>query len=204
MCGIVAHLGPSNSVKIVIEGLKRLEYRGYDSAGVSYLDKDGHLKILKKEGKLERLVKSLGNLSEYNAFSCIGHTRWATHGEVSDANSHPHTNGQISLVHNGIIENSDFLRDQIEKQGRKFHSETDSEIFLALVERERELGKGIIESVTDSFKKLEGNSAFVIIDSITGDIFALKKGTPLVCGNPFYYFRGPNFLRPLCPHRCYR
>ena len=182
MCGIVAHIGPSNSVKVVMEGLKRLEYRGYDSAGVSYLDRDGGLKILKKEGKLERLKESLGDLSQYNAFSCIGHTRWATHGEVSDANSHPHTNGQISLVHNGIIENSNLLRDQIEKQGRKFHSETDSEIFLALVEREREKGKDIIKSVIDSFKKLKGNSAFVIIDSKTGDIFALKKGAPLVCG----------------------
>ncbi len=182
MCGIVAHLGPSNSVKVVVEGLKRLEYRGYDSAGISYLDKNGRLKILKKKGKLERLIEFLGKLSQYNAFSCIGHTRWATHGEVSDANSHPHTNGEISLVHNGTIENSNLLRDHIEKQGRKFNSETDSEVFLALVEEERKLGKGMIESMTDSFKKLTGNSAFVIIDSKTGDIFALKKGVPLVCG----------------------
>ena len=182
MCGIVGHLGPENSVKLVMDGLKRLEYRGYDSAGVSYLDDNGILKTLKKEGQLEHLRKALGDTSKFNASSCIGHTRWATHGEVSDANSHPHTNGNISLVHNGIIENSSHLNEEIKKYGHKLKSETDSEVFLALLEIGRESKKGPFENISTAFRKLAGNSAFVILDGKTGDIFAIKKGTPLVCG----------------------
>ena len=182
MCGIVGHLGSRNSVNIVVEGLKRLEYRGYDSAGVSYLDRDHTLKILKKKGKLERLQGALGDLTQFDALSCIGHTRWATHGEVSEANSHPHANGRMALVHNGIVENTSDLREEIRAEGRDFKSETDSEIFLHLLERERERGLGFLESISVSFKKLRGNSAFVVIDGKTGDIFAVKKGAPLVCG----------------------
>ena len=97
MCGIVGHLGSSDSVQTVLEGLKRLEYRGYDSSGVSYLNKEGVLKTFKKKGKLAALVESLGDITHYNAFSCIGHTRWATHGQVNDTNAHPHTHG--STIH---------------------------------------------------------------------------------------------------------
>lgn len=180
MCGIVGHLGPANSVQVVVEGLERLEYRGYDSAGVSYLDQDGALKIVKREGKLDALRAALGPLSAFNAFSCIGHTRWATHGEVSDANSHPHTDGRISVVHNGIIENSEELRASV--PGHRFRSGTDSEVFLALVTKEREAGRGLPEAVSASFARLEGNSAFVVLDGGTGDIVSVKRGAPLVCG----------------------
>lgn len=182
MCGIVGHLGSSHSIELVLEGLKRLEYRGYDSAGVSFKGVAGELQIYKKQGKLANLVSFLGDKTKENSLSCIGHTRWATHGEVSDANSHPHTDGGISIVHNGIIENAEDLRGSLASEGYKFLSQTDSEVFLALVSTEIRKGTAIQQAITNSFAKLEGNSAFVILDSTTGDIWALKKGAPLVCG----------------------
>lgn len=182
MCGIVGHLGSSHSIELVLEGLKRLEYRGYDSAGVSFKGVDGELQIYKKQGKLANLVSFLGEKTKENSLSCIGHTRWATHGEVSDANSHPHTDGGISIVHNGIIENAEDLRESLASEGYKFLSQTDSEVFLALVSTELRKGTAIQQVITNSFAKLEGNSAFVILDSTTGDIWAVKKGAPLVCG----------------------
>lgn len=182
MCGIVGHLGSSHSIELVLEGLKRLEYRGYDSAGVSFKGVGGELQIYKKQGKLANLVSFLGEKTKENSLSCIGHTRWATHGEVSDANSHPHTDGGISIVHNGIIENAEDLRGTLASEGYKFLSQTDSEVFLALVSTELRKGTPIQQAITTSFSKLEGNSAFVILDSTTGDIWALKKGAPLVCG----------------------
>ena len=183
MCGIFAHLGIGHSVKVVLKGLRQLEYRGYDSAGISYIDRDKQLHTIKKEGKIQQLEQSIGDLSQYDAFACIGHIRWATHGNVSESNAHPHTNGHISIVHNGIIENFDFLKNSLTKKNRKFYSQTDSEIILALVEEEREKGKNMAESIVRSLEKLQGNSAIVVLDRETGDLFACKKGIPLVCGN---------------------
>ena len=109
MCGIVGHLGPIDSIGIVVEGLRRLEYRGYDSAGVSFVDEEGNLHTIKKKGKIENLEKILESDKKHSEI-CIGHTRWATHGEVTDANAHPHRHGDIALVHNGIIENATDLK----------------------------------------------------------------------------------------------
>ncbi len=181
MCGIVGHFGPQNSVDIVLEGLKRLEYRGYDSAGVSFVDEKGHLNVFKKSGKLNNLKNDLGD-KEYVARSCIGHTRWATHGEVNDQNSHPHSNERIALVHNGIIENANSLRKKLQEQGFCFQSDTDSEVFLGLLEMALKKGGSFKEAILESFTKVEGNSAFVILDSQTADIYAIKKGAPLVAG----------------------
>lgn len=181
MCGIVGHLGPANSVNIVLEGLRRLEYRGYDSAGVSYIDEHGKLVIYKKSGKLDNLKNELAD-KNYVARSCIGHTRWATHGEVNDTNSHPHNNDKISIVHNGIIENCNELREELEAAGEIFKSQTDSEVFLILVSKAIKDGSTFREAIVNSFKRLKGNSAFVVLNSETAEIMAIKRGAPLVCG----------------------
>ena len=181
MCGIVGHIGPKSSVEIVLEGLKRLEYRGYDSAGVSFINKKGDNEVYKKTGKLENLVGEL-NGKDIVAQATIGHTRWATHGEVTDANSHPHFNGSISLVHNGIIENYAELKEELAKNGYDFKSDTDSETFLALVMSEMKEGVDFRQSVINSFKKIRGNSAFVILNSKLKEIVAVRRGAPLVCG----------------------
>ena len=181
MCGIVGHLGPQNSVETVLEGLKRLEYRGYDSAGVSFIDEHNELQVYKKSGRLENLQEVLKD-KNLVARSCIGHTRWATHGEVNDNNSHPHSTDKISMVHNGIIENASDLKKELIEKGISFHSDTDSEVFIGLLTYETSRGKEFKQAVIDSFRRISGNSAFVILDSETSDIFAVKRGAPLVCG----------------------
>jgi glucosamine--fructose-6-phosphate aminotransferase (isomerizing) len=182
MCGIVGYFGPSqNSVGIVLEGLKRLEYRGYDSAGVSFIDEHSVLQNYKKAGKLDNLKFELHG-KNLIARACIGHTRWATHGGVTDENAHPHHNDILSIIHNGIIENANDLKKELMSHGVKFKSETDSEAFLELVTFELRKGTPILEAISDSFKKIHGNSAFVILYPKTGEIFAVKRGAPLVCG----------------------
>jgi glucosamine--fructose-6-phosphate aminotransferase (isomerizing) len=184
MCGIVGHLGPKNSVEIVLEGLARLEYRGYDSAGVSFVDGNNKLQLYKKEGKLENLRGVLAD-KDIVARSCIGHTRWATHGGVNDTNSHPHSNGEISLVHNGIIENASPLREMLKKEGIVFLSETDTEVFLGLLTLAMRNGADFRAAVVKAFEQVEGNSAFVVLNSATSEILTIKQGAPLVCGTKF-------------------
>ncbi len=180
MCGIVGHLGPSNSVDIVLEGLRRLEYRGYDSAGITFLNNDGQLETVKKTGKIENLAGELKNVNT-ESMASIGHTRWATHGGVTDLNSHPHSYGHLSMVHNGIIENADDLRDELIKNGFEFKSETDSEVFLILVYSLLEK-LSLKEAILKAFKMVDGNSAFVFINEKSREIFAIKRAAPLVCG----------------------
>ena len=191
MCGIVGYLGPKNSIEVVLEGLRRLEYRGYDSAGICFKNSSGNLSLFKKAGKLENLKNELVNVKDF-ATSCIGHTRWATHGEVNDRNAHPHTNDSmaidedcsIAIVHNGIIENAMTLKDELIGKGIVFKSETDSEVFLGLIVYELNSNPGIdyIDAIVSSFKKIRGNSAFVIEIKDVEGIISLKKGAPLVCG----------------------
>ena len=181
MCGIVGHLGPNNPMGTVLEGLSRLEYRGYDSAGVAYVDDKSTLHFYKKMGKLTNLVNLLGE-KKHTAVACIGHTRWATHGEVNDANSHPHTYGNISIVHNGIIENAPSLKNELASEGFKFLSDTDSEVFLALVSSNLEKGLEFMAAVSAAFKRTDGNSAFVVLNAETSEIIAVKRGAPLVAG----------------------
>ncbi|ATH06560.1 glutamine--fructose-6-phosphate transaminase (isomerizing) [Halobacteriovorax marinus] len=181
MCGIVGHIGPKDSVDIVLEGLRRLEYRGYDSAGVSFIDESNNLQIFKKSGKLDNLKSTLEG-KDYTARMCIGHTRWATHGEVNDTNSHPHMKDHISIVHNGIIENAASLRKELAAGGYEFQSDTDSEVFLSLLTRELASGKSFKQAMLDSFSLVEGNSAFVVLNQDVLEIMAIKKGAPLVCG----------------------
>ena len=170
MCGIVGYVGRGDAVASVLEGLKRLEYRGYDSSGICFKGEDNSLNLYKKKGKLANLKKVLVGVDHFS-HTCIGHTRWATHGEVNDRNAHPHlsdtlTAGEmISIVHNGIVENAKEIRDELIGQGFNFKSETDSEVFLALVRREiRQLGEGesVVMAVCRAFKHIRGNSAFVV------------------------------------------
>lgn len=181
MCGIVGHLGSANSVERVLEGLRRLEYRGYDSAGVCFKTERGELSLYKKSGKLSNLENLLKGFN-HQSTSCVGHTRWATHGQVNDINSHPHIHEKVAIVHNGIIENADELREDLIKKGIRFQSETDSEVFLGLLVHEMELGSNFLSAVCNSFKKIKGNSAFVIQPRDLDQIITVKRGAPLVCG----------------------
>lgn len=137
MCGIVAYIGKRDAYPVLIKGLKRLEYRGYDSAGVALLN-DG-LHIYKKQGKvsdLEHNVQHLTDITGLKSHVGIGHTRWATHGEPSDANAHPHHSGdrRLAIIHNGIIENYDSIKVELQKRGHTFESQTDTEVLVHFIE----------------------------------------------------------------------
>ncbi len=183
MCGIVGYSGPNNSVGPIIEGLSRLEYRGYDSAGIC-LKINHELQILKKEGKLENL-KELINHEKPFSHTGIGHTRWATHGAVTTDNAHPHGNEFFAVVHNGIIENAASLKKELLTEGFKFKSQTDSEVFLVLLTKFFQQTNNTLQSISKAFSLITGNSAFVIIEKASDKLFAIKRSAPLVVGeNP--------------------
>jgi glucosamine--fructose-6-phosphate aminotransferase (isomerizing) len=180
MCGIVGYSGPGNSVGPIIEGLSRLEYRGYDSAGIC-LKIDNQLQIIKKEGKLDNL-KFL--IEEQKPFSHtgIGHTRWATHGAVTSDNAHPHGNELFAVVHNGIIENASSLKKELQSEGFQFKSQTDSEVFLVLLTKFFKQSNDVLKSISKAFSTITGNSAFVIIEKASDKLYCLKRSAPLVVG----------------------
>ncbi|MBL4654468.1 MAG: glutamine--fructose-6-phosphate aminotransferase, partial [Bacteroidia bacterium] len=133
MCGIVGYIGYREAGEILIKGLQRLEYRGYDSAGIAILD--GELKVYKKAGKLNELIAHIEGKDQQGNVG-IGHTRWATHGAPTDSNAHPHLSESkdLAIIHNGIIENCDSLREELVQRGHTFHSETDTEVLIHLIE----------------------------------------------------------------------
>src|SRR5689334_16360734 len=141
MCGIVGYVGPRDALDVVLNGLRLLEYRGYDSAGVAVIDRDGTLQVAKKAGRIENLEKELAG-RPVSGTSGIGHTRWATHGAPNDRNAHPHTDatGRVAVIHNGIIENFAELRGELEAAGVEFASDTDTEVVAHLVARRLEAG----------------------------------------------------------------
>lgn len=180
MCGIVGYCGAQDAVAPVLEGLGRLEYRGYDSAGISF-QTAGEIRTIKREGKLENLKAALKK-EKPSAHIAIGHTRWATHGQVNETNAHPHQNALFSIVHNGIIENASALKADLQKKGYKFVSETDSETFLNLLTSNYEKLKDERKAILETFKGVQGNSAFVVMRKGKNKLWAVKRSAPLVCG----------------------
>lgn len=182
MCGITGYIGNKNAAEIIVNGLKRLEYRGYDSAGVALLNND--LFVAKKKGKISVLENTLDyrELQDYHVG--IGHTRWATHGEPSDENSHPHTDctGRIAVVHNGIIENYSSLKAKLEENGHKFLSQTDTEVIAHLIEHFYQ-EFDLLDAVLAALEKLEGTYGLAVVSIDEPDhIIAARKGSPLILG----------------------
>jgi glucosamine--fructose-6-phosphate aminotransferase (isomerizing) len=182
MCGIVGYVGHQEATDVLLDGLRRLEYRGYDSAGVA-VPQDGHLVTCRAEGKLDNLVKRLA-AAPLPGHVGIGHTRWATHGPPTEANAHPHRSGSIAVVHNGIIENHVALKRELEALGDRFSSQTDTEVIAHLVHHYRSrLGCDLVEAVRHTAARLEGAFAIVVTDALDPQrLVGLRVASPLVVG----------------------
>ena len=192
MCGIVGYIGREKSLPILINGLKALEYRGYDSAGVAILSKN-KVEVRKSVGQVEVLEKSLKNNGDLDGHIGIGHTRWATHGSPNESNAHPHgdCSGRIVVVHNGIIENYRELKGYLQDQGHNFKSETDTEVVPHLIENFLNSGKDFDTALFDTLKMIKGAHALAIVDAKNLEIlYATKLSSPLVIG----VGNGENFL----------
>jgi glucosamine--fructose-6-phosphate aminotransferase (isomerizing) len=183
MCGIIGYCGQKPAVPIIIEALKRLEYRGYDSAGVASLS-DGELLIRKDAGKVDEVIRK-HSLASLPGNIAIGHTRWATHGGVTQLNAHPHSDcsGRVAVVHNGIVENNRQLRQELTKMGHRFTSETDTEVIPHLIEDELKKGCSLEQAVLNTAPKLEGSYAFLVMAPDNPDkIVGTRKSNPLIVG----------------------
>lgn len=185
MCGIVGYLGNGNAYDVLIKGLHRLEYRGYDSAGIALVAPGGKLNVFKAKGKVENL-ETICNDKDTDASVGIAHTRWATHGEPSDCNAHPHysEDGNLALVHNGTIENYKLLKDALEEHGCKFHSETDTEVLVQLIEYIKINNKcSLLEAVRAALHQVVGAYAIAVVEKNDPDtIIAARQSSPLVIG----------------------
>jgi len=184
MCGILGYIGPKKVVPVVIEGLRKLEYRGYDSAGIAVVNGTGKLEIRRAPGKLRNLEEAIAKSPIEGTYG-IGHTRWATHGRPTEENAHPHRDctGQIVVVHNGIIENYLELKEKLQKEGHKFVTETDTEIVAHLVEKNSQGGVPLEEAVRRSLKELRGIYALVFLSAKDPQkIVAARLGPPSVVG----------------------
>ncbi len=181
MCGIVGYVGNQDAVPILIGGLAKLEYRGYDSAGVA-IQQGQKITVRRSVGKLVNLQKSLQE-KELSGMVGIGHTRWATHGKPSEQNAHPHRSKGCVLVHNGIIENYQPLKQQLEKEGYKFQSETDTEVLAHLIDKYLQKGQGLADAVRSATKDVRGSYALAVIsEKEPGTLVAARSGCPLVVG----------------------
>jgi glucosamine--fructose-6-phosphate aminotransferase (isomerizing) len=181
MCGIIGYIGNKNANEIVLEGIKRLEYRGYDSVGVCFVN-NGKLVIKKDVGKVEEVHKKL-NFLEPKCNLAVCHTRWATHGSVTSENAHPHTdcNGKIAIVHNGIIENYQEIKESLKTRGHEFKSQTDSEVVAHLIEEfSRQLD--FENACKKAFSMLQGNFAVLVVNKSEEKIVGIRKDSPLVIG----------------------
>ncbi|MCA9545482.1 MAG: glutamine--fructose-6-phosphate aminotransferase, partial [Myxococcales bacterium] len=181
MCGIVGYVGDQGSAEILLGGLQRLEYRGYDSAGVAVFD-GTRTRVGRSVGKLINLVRQLA-AEPLPGTVGIGHTRWATHGRPSEENAHPHTAGPVTVVHNGIIENHLALRAELAARGHVFRSETDTEIFSHAIREQLDAGLGLEAAVRAVIKRVEGSYAIAVLSESEPDkLVAAKNASPLVVG----------------------
>ena len=181
MCGIVGYIGTRETAKVLIDGLKRLEYRGYDSAGIAVFHR-GKVEIRRKEGKLAKLEELIGK-ETFDGIVGIGHTRWATHGKPSDENAHPHKAGKVAVVHNGIIENYLPLKEILKSKGHVFSSETDTEIISHLIDEFIHEGHSSLEAVRIALDQIRGSYALgILFEGEDGCLMAARKESPLVIG----------------------
>ena len=178
MCGIIGYVGKKDVANVLLEGLKKLEYRGYDSAGVALMNND--VQIIKSIGKISNLEEKLSKAKLIKCDMGIAHTRWATHGGPNEVNAHPHTCGKITLVHNGIIENAHELRDRLIDSGVKFVSETDTEVACALINSYYE--GDVIKAINKACKDIIGSYAFAIVVDGDDKLYGIRKDSPLILG----------------------
>lgn len=181
MCGIVGYIGKRDCADVLVGGLEKLEYRGYDSAGIAVFQ-DDIIKTVKARGKLDCMKKKLIDEGKPQGFCGIGHTRWATHGEPSDINSHPHSNGRITIVQNGIIENYAELKAFLAEKGYSFISQTDTEIVACLIDYYYS-ERNPLRAITEVVKELHGSYAFgILFKDFPDRVYAVRKGCPLIVG----------------------
>ncbi|NOI84502.1 glutamine--fructose-6-phosphate transaminase (isomerizing) [Vibrio sp. 99K-1] len=190
MCGIVGAVAQRDVAEILVEGLRRLEYRGYDSAGVAVVDTESNLTRVRRLGKVQELADAVEEQQVIGGTG-IAHTRWATHGEPSEANAHPHMSGDIAVVHNGIIENHEALRAMLQERGYVFSSQTDTEVIAHLVEWELRTSASLVEALQKTAKQLDGAYGTVVVDrKDPSRIVVARSGSPIVIG----FGVGENFL----------
>ena len=188
MCGIVGYVGKRSAQDVLLDGLEKLEYRGYDSAGVA-LALDGGIRVVKSKGRLTQLRQKLAAQALAQSFCGIGHTRWATHGEPSDVNSHPHSTPRVSIVHNGIIENYGILKERLMAKGHTFESETDTEVLVKLIDSC--YTGDPLRALQEALAKVRGSYALAVLFRDRPDtIFAVKRESPLIVG----WGEGENFV----------
>ncbi|MDB4437948.1 isomerizing glutamine--fructose-6-phosphate transaminase, partial [Flavobacteriaceae bacterium] len=185
MCGIVGYIGHRQAYPVIVKGLSRLEYRGYDSAGIALYEK-GAIQLCKTKGKVSDLEKKAEKVKNSTATLGIGHTRWATHGVPNDVNSHPHlsNSGQLALIHNGIIENYDAIKTELQSRGYVFHSDTDTEVLVNLIEEvKKKEGVKLGKAVQLALQEVVGAYAIAVFDLEKPDeIVVAKLGSPLAIG----------------------
>lgn len=179
MCGIIGYIGNKQPVNFLLEGLKKLEYRGYDSSGIAIKENE-NIQIIRSIGRIKDLENKTKNTKLLDGNIGIAHTRWATHGEPTEENAHPHQVGNVTLVHNGIIENAEELRENLITDGVKFKSETDTEVACAVINKYYE--KDPIAAITKALKELKGSYAFGIIFKDSDKLYAVRKDSPLIIG----------------------
>ena len=179
MCGIVGYVGKNSPIESLIDGLKKLEYRGYDSSGIA-IKGNNNIQIIKSTGRISKLEEKIKNEKLVKSNLGIAHTRWATHGEANETNAHPHKVGKVTIVHNGIIENARDLKNKLVNEEVVFRSETDTEVAAAVINAY--YNGNPIEAITKAIRQLKGSFAFGVIFEDQDKLYAVRKDSPLIVG----------------------